>query len=144
MFTENQLRILTALISRPEKEYHMSELGEILGKHPGVFQRGLESLERQGYVTSRKRRNQRLFKIKTKHPLFSEIRNIVQKTYGIEGRLQRVSSNAESRQSIAVCTRPFVREPIFRQNVCRGMLPFSHLQTGAPLLQKQVGQVSQA
>jgi len=92
MFTDNQLQVLTVLISQPEKEYYMSELGEALGKHPGVFQRGINSLERQGYVASRKRGNQRLFKINVEYPLFSELKNIVQKTSGVEALLRTLVS----------------------------------------------------
>lgn len=88
MFTSNQLQLLAALITHPEAEFFMSELGEILGKRPGVFQRGINALERQGYVTSRKRGNQRLFKIHGQHPLFEEIKGIVQKTSGVEGLLR--------------------------------------------------------
>jgi len=88
MFTSNQLQILAALITQPETEFFMSELGEMLGKLPGVFQRGINALERQGYVTSRKRGNQRLFKINDHHPLFAEVKGIVQKTSGVEGLLR--------------------------------------------------------
>ena len=88
MFTDNQFRILAALTSHKDREYYMSELGEVLGKHPGVFQRGLNSLESQGYVTSRKYGNQRLFRINVNHPLFNEIRSIASKTQGIEGLLK--------------------------------------------------------
>ena len=88
MFTGNQLQILAALVSHPEAEFFMSELGEVLGKRPGVFQRGINALERQGYVTSRKRGNQRLFKINGHHPLSEEIKSIVQKTAGVEGLLR--------------------------------------------------------
>ena len=93
MFTDNQLQILAVLVSQPEKDYYMSELGEVLGKHPGVFQRGLNSLEQQGYVASRRRGNQRLFRINTNHPLFAEIKKIVEKTSGVEGLLRTLVNN---------------------------------------------------
>jgi predicted nucleotidyltransferase len=88
MFTANQLGILAVLVTRPDSEYHMSELGRILGKPAGVFQKGLNSLQRQGYVLSRMRGNQRLFSINREHPLFNEISSIVQKTGGVEAMLR--------------------------------------------------------
>lgn len=90
MFTGNQLKILATLINQPETEFFMSELGQVLGKPPGVFQRGINALERQAYVTSRRRGNQRLFKINADHPLFGEVKGIVQKTAGVEGLLRQL------------------------------------------------------
>lgn len=91
MYTDNQTQILATLISQPDKEYYLSELGKILQKHPGIFQRGINSLERQGIIISHKRGNQRLFSINKKHPLFNEIKAIIQKTQGAEGLLRKIT-----------------------------------------------------
>lgn len=90
MFTDNQLKVLALLMSQPEKEYYLSELGEILGKKPGIFQRGINSLEDQGIVTSRRRGNLRLFSVNREYPLYPEIRRIVEKTAGVEGLLRKM------------------------------------------------------
>ena len=90
MFTDNQAQILAILISQPDKEYYLSELGGLLHKHPGIFQRGINSLEKQGIIVSHKKGNQRLFKVNKNYPLFNEIEVIVQKTYGAEGLLRRL------------------------------------------------------
>lgn len=88
MFTDNQIQILAILTNHPTKEYYLSELGMILKKHPGIFQKGINSLEKRGLIVSRRRGNQRLFKINQAHPLFPEIKGIAQKTKGIEGMLE--------------------------------------------------------
>lgn len=88
MFTKYQKQILAVLISQPEKERYLSELGKVLGRHPGVFLKGINSLEKQGIILSRKRGNQRLFKVNSNNPLFEEIKSIVQKTEGVEGLLR--------------------------------------------------------
>ncbi|MFH0839970.1 MAG: winged helix-turn-helix domain-containing protein [Candidatus Omnitrophota bacterium] len=93
MFTDNQIQILAILTSHPAAEYYLSELGVALNKHPGTFQRGLNSLERRGLVLSHKKGNQRLFKINQTHPLFPEIKSIAQKTKGAAGLLKRVVKN---------------------------------------------------
>ena len=90
MFSNNQLKILALLMSQQEKEYYMSEIGEVLEKKPGVFQRGLNSLVKEGIVVSRRKGNLRLFRINTDYPLFPEIRKIVEKTVGVEGLLRRM------------------------------------------------------
>ncbi len=89
MFTDNQIQILAILTSQPTKEYYLSELGGALKKHPGIFQRGLNSLEKHGLVLSRKRGNQRLFRINQANPIFPEIRSIAQKIQGAEGLLEK-------------------------------------------------------
>jgi predicted nucleotidyltransferase len=88
VFTDNQIQILTVLTGHPAREYYLSELGAILKKHPGTFQRGLNSLQKRGLVLSRKKGNQRLFKINQAHPLFTEIKSIAQKTGGAEALLE--------------------------------------------------------
>jgi predicted nucleotidyltransferase len=87
MFGELQMQILATLCSQPDREFGMSELGVILRRQPGVFQRGLNSLEDQGYVSSRRRGNQRLFRINRGHPFFPEIRKIAEKSLGAESLL---------------------------------------------------------
>ena len=90
IFGDLQMQILATLCSQPERELGMSELGAILQKRPGVFQRGLNSLEDQGYVSSRRQGNQRLFRINTDHPLYPEITGITRKSLGAEGLLRQL------------------------------------------------------
>ena len=70
----------------------MSEVGEIIGKRPGVFQRGLNSLEKQGFVVSRRQGNMRMLRINQDHALFSEIKGIISKTCGVEGTLKDLAN----------------------------------------------------
>jgi predicted nucleotidyltransferase len=90
MFTKNQRQILAVLISQPDQEYYLSELGNVLQKHPGTFQKGINSLEKRGIIISRRKGNQRFFRINTNNPLFEEIKGIVQKTEGAEGLLREL------------------------------------------------------
>jgi predicted nucleotidyltransferase len=87
-FSKNQLEILTLFISHPTEEFHLSKIGEILQKSPGVFQRGINSLEKEGILGSKKQGNQRIFNLNKEYVLFDEIKSIVNKTYGAEGLLR--------------------------------------------------------
>jgi predicted nucleotidyltransferase len=93
MFTLNQSRILAILSENPQKEFFLQELGRLIGKKPGVFQRGLNSLEQQGLVVSRRQGTLRLFKINGSHPLYNEFRSIAKRTVGIEAELKNVLEN---------------------------------------------------
>lgn len=88
--TKNQSQILALLISHPGEELYMSEIGDAIGKRPGVFQKGINALEAQGIITSRKRGNQRLFRLNDKHPLLNEIKNIVAMSAGAEAELRAI------------------------------------------------------
>lgn len=93
MFTTTELQILTIFFSNPDKGYYFSEIGRILNKKPGEFQRSINSLEKQGMITSFKKGNQRIFKINKNYHLFNEIKSIVQKTGGVEGLLKNLVDN---------------------------------------------------
>lgn len=77
MFTDNQTAILHILAADPDSTFTMSELGRFLGKAPGVFQRGLNSLEARGYIVSIRKANLRLLKYNAAHPLCEAIRTLV-------------------------------------------------------------------
>lgn len=95
LFTDNQLEILALFFSQPEAELHMSELGRVLEKKPGVFQRGLNKLEAEGILQSRARGNQRLISLNKNYPFLSEIRSIVEKTAGIVPQLSALVRHAD-------------------------------------------------
>jgi predicted ABC-type ATPase/DNA-binding transcriptional ArsR family regulator len=76
MFSPNQIAVLGILARETDKMYSMSDLGRALSKAPGVFQRGLNSLENQGFITSIRKGNRRLMQLNSSHPLALEITRI--------------------------------------------------------------------
>jgi DNA-binding transcriptional ArsR family regulator len=82
------MMILALLYSHEDEEYYFSEIGRALGKPPGVFQRGINSLDEQGIIQSRKKGNQRLFRINKENILFKELKSIVERTCGAEFMLR--------------------------------------------------------
>jgi predicted nucleotidyltransferase len=92
-FKKNQLDVLRLLVSQPDRSFFFSEIGEAIGKHPGVFQRGINALERDGFVISFKRGNQRVFQINVNNPIFTDLKSIIEKTVGAEKLLRDVCNN---------------------------------------------------
>lgn len=90
MFSPNQQALLVLFISNPQQEYHLHEMGRILGKKPGVFQKALDSLEKEEILKSRRRGNQRLVSLNQHYPLLKEVQQIIQKTVGIEAMLKNL------------------------------------------------------
>lgn len=66
----------------------MQEVGRILGKKPGVFQRTLNNLVSEGIVESEHKANVRYFKANKRYPLYKEMKSIVFKTVGVEASLK--------------------------------------------------------
>ncbi|MDD5575092.1 MAG: TolC family protein [Candidatus Omnitrophica bacterium] len=57
----------------------MQQIGRLLGKKPGVFQRVINRLEKEGVLTSEYKANARFFSVNTKSPLYMELRDVVLK-----------------------------------------------------------------
>jgi predicted nucleotidyltransferase len=93
IMSPNQYSILAILGENPRREYHLHELGRLMRKKPGVFQRGINSLEKGGLINSRKQGNLRLFRINEAHPLHNEMMALVRKTCGIEALIRNAVMN---------------------------------------------------
>jgi len=89
-FTKNQTLILEIFFSDPEKSCYLRELGRIIGKEPGVFQKDINKLVESSILTSEYRAKSRFFKLNKNHPLYKELKSIFFKTVGAEGRLREI------------------------------------------------------
>lgn len=95
-FTKNQILILELFFSDSEKEYYLREIGRILGKEPGVFQKDINKLVESGILFSRFRANSRFFELNKKYHLYKELKSIFFKTVGVEGRLKEILKNIKN------------------------------------------------
>ena len=86
----NQQLLLRLFYTNPDKSFYMQEIGKILGKKPGVFQRTLNGLVDEGFILSEYRGNARFFQANVKHPLYPELKKIIAKTAGVEGALREL------------------------------------------------------
>ncbi len=90
LLSKNQQLLLQLLLINPARAYYLQELGRILGKPPGTFQRALNALAAEGIVTSEYHANARFFQANTTHPLYPELKRIIAKTIGVEGVLREL------------------------------------------------------
>ena len=88
--TKNQLLLLRLFYTNPGKSFYMQEIGKILSKKPGVFQRTLNRLVQEGLLISEYRANARFFHANAGHPLYFEVKNIIAKTAGVEAALREM------------------------------------------------------
>jgi len=89
-FTKNQTLILEIFFRDPEKSYYLRELGRIIGKEPGIFQREINKLVGSGILLSEYRAKSRFFNLNKKYPLYEEFKSIFFKTLGAEGKLREI------------------------------------------------------
>lgn len=77
--TKNKIRLLKLFYSHPGEAFYMQEIGRMLGKKPGVFQRTINGLEKEGVLVSEYKANARFFKANTKSPIYAQLRELVMK-----------------------------------------------------------------
>lgn len=80
--------ILQLYFSHPEKKYYLRQLEKILHFPVQNIRRELINLERNGMFKREKSGNQVYYFINKESPVYSDIRNIISKTIGIESQLR--------------------------------------------------------
>lgn len=80
--------ILEIFFNEPDKEFYLRQLESLTGYSVGNIRREMIKLEKSGLFLSRTLGKIKLYRSNTLHPLYNEIKNIVSKTIGIEGKLK--------------------------------------------------------
>ncbi|MCX5712780.1 MAG: TolC family protein, partial [Candidatus Omnitrophica bacterium] len=81
--SKNTLKLLNVFYAHPERQYYIQELGRILKKKPGVFQRMLYKLEKDHVLKSEYKANARFFWANTQYPIYKELKSIIFKSAGM-------------------------------------------------------------
>jgi predicted nucleotidyltransferase len=81
--TKNQTLLMRLFYTNPDKAFFIQEIGRIVDKKPGIFQRALYKLEEEGVLKSFYQANARFFQADTAHPLYPELKRIIFKTVGV-------------------------------------------------------------
>ena len=89
-FTKNQTLILEIFFNHPDDSYYLRQISRFLNKKPGVFQRDINNLVKNGILESYYQGNNRFFKINKSYPLYKDLKNIFFKTLGIKGELEKI------------------------------------------------------
>lgn len=95
-FSRNRALLFRVFFTNPDQEFYIQEIGRILDKKPGVFQRILYDMEREGILKSEYKANARYFRTNKDYPLYEEYKSIVFKTIGIIGSLKEILVEAGS------------------------------------------------
>ena len=79
--------LLTLFFLNPETSYYLRELERRFGYSPGLLSRELKMLTGEDILERDARTREVFYKINKMHPLFHEIKGIVEKTAGVPKRL---------------------------------------------------------
>lgn len=88
LFTKTQQRVLGLLYGKPEQSFYLNELVRLVGMGKGAVSRELAKLTAAGLLTVVRQGNQSHYQANTENPIFSELKAIIQKTFGVVGVLQ--------------------------------------------------------
>jgi len=83
LFTKTQQRVLALLYGKSEQSYYLNELVRLVDMGKGTVKRELEKLHNAGLVTVRRQGNQNHYQANPDNPIFSELKGIIHKTFGV-------------------------------------------------------------
>jgi len=83
-------RLLGLLLSNLKKSYYLSELARLVDTSAGNVQRELAPLVRDELILREKRGSLTFYVPNPHHALFPELRSLILKTSGVEGRLREL------------------------------------------------------
>ena len=96
ILSKNKADLLGLFFTNPEDSFYIQEIGRILGKKPGTFQRTLNNLISDGILTSEYKGNLRFIKANKSYPVYKELKSIIFKTTGILGSIKQVLKEIEN------------------------------------------------
>jgi len=81
-FSKNTIKLLKLFYAHPGQQFYIQEIGRLLKTKPGVFQRTLYNLEKQGVLQSNYIANARYFWANKDYTFYKEYRTIISKLAG--------------------------------------------------------------
>ncbi len=81
-------RLLTHYFTHPEEKYYVREMAVLLGLDPGNLSKEFRRLAQDGLFQEERKGKIKFYRLNTGHPLYKELKQIIFKTEGVEGRLK--------------------------------------------------------
>jgi len=83
LFTKTQQRVLALLYGKPDQSVYLNEIVRLAGVGKGAVSRELAKLVNAGLLTVSKQGNQRHYQANADNTIYSELKQIVQKSFGV-------------------------------------------------------------
>lgn len=101
LFSKVRQRILALLYGQPDFDFHTNEIIRLSDSGTGAVQRELKNLLAAGLIIVKQLGNQKRYQANRANPLFTELRNIVLKTFGLADVLSTAIKPAAKKIQIA-------------------------------------------
>ena len=89
LFSKVRQSVLALLYGRPDQSFHTNEIIRLTQSGTGAVQRELEKLASGGLISIQSIGNQKRYQANELSPLYSELRSIVLKTFGLHDILRQ-------------------------------------------------------
>ena len=109
LFPGTKRKILALFFLNSDQEYYFSEVVRLTKTRQGVVQRELKSLTEAGLLKSEKRGRQKYYSANKANPIYVDLRNIVFKTFGAIGQIQKVLEPLKEKIKLAFIYGSFAR-----------------------------------
>jgi len=83
-------KIFSYYFTNPGRSLYVRQLASILKEDPGNLSKEFSRLEKEGVFIAEIKGNQKHFYLNKRYPLYNELKSILFKTVGVEGRLKDV------------------------------------------------------
>jgi predicted nucleotidyltransferase len=87
--------ILNLMFLNPDKKYYLAEIAKILGRESSTYQKYIESFIEDGIFQDERIGNMRFFWLNKDYLLYTEIKNIISKTIGVEAQLKTLLNETD-------------------------------------------------
>src|SRR3981189_3423670 len=97
LFPQVRQGVLAATLGQPDKWWYLSELAGRLGTSPSSLQRELSPLVASGILMHRREGTRAYFKAETKSPVFRDLQQLFEKTFGLVPVLEQILNPLENK-----------------------------------------------
>jgi hypothetical protein len=102
LFTRTQRQVLSLMFGFPERSFYANEVVRLARVGTGSVQRELSRLSEAGLLTINRIGNQKHYQANADSPIFSEIRSIVLKTFGVTDQLRKAINGLPGEITLAL------------------------------------------
>ena len=92
LFGKTRRAVLALLYSHPDESFYLRQIARVTGAGMGSLQRELKQLSEAGIIQRSEIGRQAFFKANSDSPVFSELRNLIIKTFGVADVLRAALS----------------------------------------------------
>jgi len=101
LFGKAKRAILSRLLGNPDRRFYVRELARAAGLTPSTLTRDLSGLARAGVIKRSEEGRQVYYQANSSSPVFSELRGLVAKTFGIADVLRKTLEPVANRVQVA-------------------------------------------